>query len=153
LWANLVAMDPTFSHFGICVSDIDRSLRFYRDAFGFEKAESHAIGSEFARLMDLEEVAVTSQFIRKGATAIELLAFNEPRPIGDGRRRPVHQLGLTHLSFRVSDVDAVAATVVALGGTVVETSRTTIDFGGSPLEFVYCTDPDGVRIELMDLGS
>jgi hypothetical protein len=36
---------------------------------------------------------------------------------------------------------------------MVEASRTTIDFGGLPLEFVYCTDPDGVRVELMDLGG
>ena len=29
---------------------------------------------------------------------------------------------------------------------------TTIDLGGTALEFLYCTDPDGVRVELMDLG-
>lgn len=146
-------MDPAFSHFGICVSDLDRSLRFYCDALGFEKAESHAIGSEFARLMEFDDVAVTSQFIRMGTVAIELLAFSEPSPFGDRERRAVNQLGLTHLSFRVADVAAVAARVVELGGAVVESSRTTIDFGGTPLEFVYCTDPDGVRVELMDLGG
>jgi lactoylglutathione lyase len=145
--------EPTFSHFGICVSDLDRSVRFYTEALGFEKAESHAIGSEFAALMDLPEVAVTSQFIRKGSTAIELLAFAEPAPFGDRERRAVNQLGLTHLSFRVADLAAVVAQVVELGGAVVASSRTTIDFGGLPLEFVYCTDPDGVRVELMDLGG
>jgi catechol 2,3-dioxygenase-like lactoylglutathione lyase family enzyme len=144
-------MEPTFSHFGICVSDLERSLRFYCEALGFEQAESHEIGTDFARLMEFPDVAVTSQFIRKGTTAIELLAFSEPAPFGDGVRRAVNQLGLTHLSFRVADVDAVAAKVVELGGSVVDVSRTTIDFGGVPLEFVYCTDPDGVRVELMDL--
>jgi lactoylglutathione lyase len=146
-------MEPTFSHFGICVSDLGQSLRFYCDALGFEKAESHEIGQEFARLMDFPDVAVTSQFIRKGATAIELLAFSEPSPFGERERRAVNQLGLTHLSFRVSDLEATAAKVVELGGAIVETSRTTIDFGGTPLKFVYCTDPDGVRVELMDLGG
>jgi catechol 2,3-dioxygenase-like lactoylglutathione lyase family enzyme len=146
-------MEPTFSHFGICVSDLDTSLRFYCDALGFEKAESHVIGSEFAQLMDLPDVSVTSQFIRKGTVAIELLAFSEPTPFGDKVRRAVNHLGLTHLSFRVADVEAVAAKVVELGGTVVASSRTTIDFGGTPLEFVYCTDPDGVRVELMDLNG
>jgi lactoylglutathione lyase len=135
------------------VSDLGQSLRFYCDALGFEKAESHEIGREFARLMDFPDVAVTSQFIRKGGTAIELLAFSEPSPFGDRERRAVNQLGLTHLSFRVSELEATAAKLVELGGTIVETSRTTIEFGDTALEFVYCTDPDGVRIELMDLGS
>jgi catechol 2,3-dioxygenase-like lactoylglutathione lyase family enzyme len=146
-------MEPTFSHFGICVSDLDRSLRFYCDALGFEKAESHEIGREFAALMDFPDVVLTSQFIRKGATSIELLAFTEPAPYGDRERRAVNQLGLTHLSFRVGDLDAAAAKVVELGGAIVETSRTTIDLGETPLRFVYCTDPDGVRVELMDLGA
>lgn len=146
-------MEPTFSHFGICVSDLDRSVRFYCEALGFEKAESHAIGSEFAALMEMPDVSVTSQFIRKGTTAIELLAFDEPTPFGERTRRQVNQFGLTHLSFRVDDVAAVAAKVVELGGTLVEESRTTIDFAGTPLEFVYCTDPDGVRVELMDLNG
>ena len=81
-------MESTFSHFGICVSDLERSLRFYCDALGFEKAESHAIGREFAPLMDFPDVVLTSQFIRKGTTAIELLAFTEPAPFGDRERGP-----------------------------------------------------------------
>jgi hypothetical protein len=36
---------------------------------------------------------------------------------------------------------------------VVESSRTILDFDGTALEFVYCTDPDGVRVELMDLSG
>ncbi len=103
--------------------------------------------------MDLPDVAVTSQFIRRGPTAIELLAFEEPAPFGPRERRAVNQLGLTHLSFRVRDVAGTVARMVELGGTVVESSRTTIDLGGTALEFVYCTDPDGVRVELMDLGG
>ena len=141
-----------FSHFGICVSDLERSLAFYCGALGFERAESHEIGTEFAALMDLPDVAVTSQFIRRGPIAIELLAFYKPSPSGDRTRRAINQLGLTHLSFRVNDVAAAAAKIVEFGGSIVESSRTAIDLGGTALEFVYCTDPDGVRVELMDLG-
>jgi catechol 2,3-dioxygenase-like lactoylglutathione lyase family enzyme len=146
-------MEPTFSHFGICVSDLEQSVRFYCEGLGFEKAESHDIGQEFARLMDFPDVTLTSQFIRKGETAIELLGFSEPAPFGDRERRAVNQLGLTHLSFRVGDLEATAAKVVELGGAIVESSRTTIDLGEAALKFVYCTDPDGVRVELMDLGG
>ena len=154
-YGRLRAVDDglSFSHFGICVRDLERSLHFYCDGLGFEKAESHAIGNEFARLMELDAVSVTSQFIRRGQTAIELLAFADPVPVGDGARRPVHRLGLTHLSFRVRDLEATLQRLVDLGGAVVESSRTTIDFGDTALQFVYCTDPDGVRVELMDLGG
>src|ERR1700733_15582586 len=147
------APEPVFSHFGICVSDLGRSLRFYCEALGFEKAESHEIGSEFARLMEFPAVEVTSQFIRRGPTAIELLAFREPAPFGPRERRAVNQLGLTHLSFRGRDVAGTGARRVELGGAIVESSRTTLDFGGAALGFVFCPDPDGVRVELMDLGG
>jgi catechol 2,3-dioxygenase-like lactoylglutathione lyase family enzyme len=142
-------MESTFSHFGICVSNLGRSFAFSCDALGFEKGVFHSIGREFASLMDLEDVTLTSQFIRKGTTTIELLGFEDPAPYGDRVRRALNQLGITHLSFRVDDVQAAAAKVVEHGGAVVETSRTTL----GPLEFVYCTEPDGVRIELMNLGT
>ena len=97
-------MATTFSHFGICVSDLDRSLRFYCDGLGFTQAEQHQIGPDFAVLMELDDVELTSQFIRKGDTTIELLAFVVPSPEGDPVRRAINHLGLTHLSFRVDDL-------------------------------------------------
>ena len=66
----------------------------------------------------------------------------------------MNQLGLTHLSLRVDDVEAAAATIEALGGTVVRPDPDHLRRSvRSSLDFVYCTDPDGVRIELMDLGA
>jgi catechol 2,3-dioxygenase-like lactoylglutathione lyase family enzyme len=142
----------TFSHFGICVSDLQRSLRFYCEALGFEQAESHAIGDAFASLMEFDHVELTSQYIRRESLAIELLAFSSPATVGEAVRRPVNQLGLTHLSFRVDDVDSVAAGIAALGGVVHGQTRTTFELGdGKTMDFVYCTDPDGTRIELMYL--
>jgi len=141
----------TFSHFGICVSDLERSLRFYCEALGFSAAESHVVGDEFGRLMELEGVSLRSQFVRRDAVAIELLQYTSPDVIGEPVRRPMNQLGLTHLSVRVDDVDAVAAMVERLGGMVVTGTRTTFDLSGTTLDFVYCTDPDGVRIELMNI--
>ncbi|HEX3946322.1 MAG TPA: VOC family protein [Acidimicrobiales bacterium] len=146
-------MPLTFSHFGICVADLDRSLRFYCEGLGFTEAERHQIGPEFALLMELDDVKLTSQFVRQGDTAIELLAFEVPTPEGERARRAINQLGLTHLSFRVGDLPGTAVRLKELGGTVVEATRTTFDLGGTALDFLYCTDPDGVRIELMDLGG
>src|ERR1035441_5289180 len=47
----------------------------------------------------------------------------------------MNQLGLTHLSLRVDDVETVASTIEALGGTVVRDTRTTFDVSGAHLEF------------------
>jgi len=141
------------SHIGICVSDLDASLRFYCEGLGFEEVASHEVGEEFAALMEVEGVRLRSRMITKDGVTLELLGFDAPGVTGDGGRRPMNRLGLTHLSLRVDDVEGTAATVEALGGAVVRTTRTTFAFGDTTLDFLYCTDPDGVRIELMDLGS
>ncbi|MGD0393646.1 MAG: VOC family protein [Acidimicrobiales bacterium] len=144
-------MTVSFSHLGICVSDLDRSLRFYCEGLGFEQVASHRVGEEFAALMELEGVAVESRLLARDGVTIELLGYDSPEYTGDGDRRPMNQLGLTHLSLRVDDVDAVASAIEGLGGSVVRDTRTTLDLTGARLDFLYCTDPDGVRIELMDL--
>ena len=146
-------MTVSFSHLGICVSDLDASRRFYCEGLGFAEVAAHEVGEEFAALMEVEGVRLRSTMVAKDGVTIELLGFDRPGVTGDGGRRPMNALGLTHLSLRVDDLEAVAATVQALGGAVVRSTRTTLPFGERSLGFVYCTDPDGVRIELMDLGS
>jgi lactoylglutathione lyase len=141
----------SLSHVGVCVSDLERSLRFYCEGLGFELAASHQVGEEFAALMEVPGVRLESRMITRDGVTVELLGFTEPGTTGDGGRRPMNQLGLTHFSLRVDDVEAVAAAIVALGGSVVGGTRTTFELGGAALDFVYCTDPDGVRIELMHL--
>ena len=140
----------SFSHFGVCVSDLDRSMRFYVEALGFEPAGSHEVGPEFAGLMEVDGARVRSQFLHRDGVSMELLHFDEPGHSGSPERRPMNQLGLTHLCFRVDDVVAVAARVEELGGTLHPHTRTTL---AEDLDFVYCTDPDGTRIELMCLPA
>lgn len=144
-------MGTYLSHVGICVSDLDRSIRFYCEGLGFEQAESFTVGDEFAALMEMDSVKLTSQFLRRDGHAIELLSFATPEPGGDRHRRPVNTFGLTHLSFRVDDVAEIAEKVVALGGTVHTETRTTMADGA--MDFVYCSDPDGTRVELMRIPS
>ncbi len=145
-------MSVTVSHLGVCVSDLEASLRFYTGALGFEQVAAHEVGEEFSDLMELDGVRLRSRMIAKDGVTLELLGYDAPGTTGDGHRRPMNGLGLTHLCLRVDDVEATADAIEALGGAVVRTTRTTIPMGESSLEFLYCTDPDGVRIELMDLG-
>ena len=143
----------TFSHVGICVSDLDRSLRFYCQGLGFEPVESFTVGTEFGKLMEVEgNIVLQSKFIAREGVRLELLHFDSPGFRGPSERRPMNQLGLTHLSVRVADVDAVAARIRELGGRVLDHTRSKFDNpDGTSSDFVYCTDPDGVRIELMRL--
>jgi catechol 2,3-dioxygenase-like lactoylglutathione lyase family enzyme len=138
--------EPRLSHVGVCVRDVERSTRFYCEALGFERAEVHTVGDEFAPLMSMDGVDLTSQFLRRGDQAIELLQFGRPEPAA-GVEQPINTFGLTHLSFLVDDVDAVAARIQELGGTVDGETRTRL----GELDFVYCRDPDGTRVELMRL--
>jgi glyoxylase I family protein len=142
-----------FSHVGICVSDLERSLRFYCEGLGFELIESHTVGTEFGKLMEVAgNVVLQSRFVTRDGVRIELLRFDEPGHQGTAARRPMNQLGLTHLSVRVADVDAAAAVIRKLGGSVFDHTRSKFaNPDGSGMDFVYCTDPDGVRIELMRL--
>ena len=138
----------TVSHVGLCVTDLERSLRFYCDGLGFTPAERHAIGNEFAATLEVPpDVALTSQFIRREGLAVELLHFAYPpaqgRPSGER-----NQLGITHLSFYVDDIEAAERRLVEAGGSVIETTRT----DGEGIRLLFLADPDGTRVELMQAG-
>jgi len=141
------------SHAGICVSDLARSRRFYCEALGFHVAEVYEVGHEFGGLMELDGVKLRSQFIESdGGVRLELLYFASPPADGARTRRPLNRYGLSHLSFHVDDVDAVAAKIRRFGGEVHDHTRTTLGKPGGAPDFVYCSDPDGTRIELMRLA-
>ena len=53
-------MELTVSHVGICVSDLERSRRFYVETLGFEEQFSHRVGTEFERLMEVDRLDVRS---------------------------------------------------------------------------------------------
>ena len=90
-------MTLSFSHLGICVSDLDRSLRFYCEGLGFEEVASHHVGGEFAALMEVEGVELESRMLSRDGVTIELLGYAAPGTTGEATRRPMNQLGLTHL--------------------------------------------------------
>lgn len=136
------------SHAGVCVSDLDRAVRFYCDGLGFEPAERFDLDSTqlpgLDRGLEVEgPVAVVSQMIVNGPMKIELLHYPGRAP--EGAPSPSRGLlGLTHLSFYVDDVDEAAARLVEHGGTIVPDTR--VDIG---ISIVFLTDPDGTRVELM----
>ena len=140
------------SHVGLCVSDIERSLRFYCEGLGFEVSDGIDLDSDQVPGLDqaLEVPARTvlrSQMIVLDNLKIELLHYTEPAVEGTPSSRR-NRRGLTHLSFWVDDLDASIARLLECGGTLVEGTRQ------SPgVELVFVADPDGTRVELMEQPS
>jgi lactoylglutathione lyase len=139
---------PQPSHLGLCVSDLDRSLRFYCDGLGFTRGGGFDLESTPAngldRALEVDGPArLRSQWISHGALQIELLAFAAPSSGGTPSAHR-NQRGLTHLAFTVDDVDAAAARLVEHGGTRLDTTRS-----NPGVELVFVADPDGTRVELM----
>lgn len=136
------------SHIGLCVTDLERSLRFYCDGLGFERVLSYDLDDTILpgleRSLEVNSpVALTSQFIQLDGLKIELLAYRTPAPMGTPSTSR-GALGMTHMSFHVDDVDIAAARLVELGGTIIASTRASLG-----IEIVFLADPDGARVELM----
>lgn len=141
---------PQPSHLGLCVSDLDRSVRFYCDGLGFTQGGGFDLKSTPAngldRALEVDGPArLRSQWISHGALQIELLSFAEPE-VGETPSAHRNHRGLTHLAFTVDDVDAAAQRLVEYGGTVLDATRS-----NPGVELVFVADPDGVRVELMGM--
>jgi catechol 2,3-dioxygenase-like lactoylglutathione lyase family enzyme len=137
------------SHLGICVSDLERSLAFYRDALGFAvESELKVDGEPSETLLQLRPVRLRAVYLVRDGVRIELLHYESPGHAGDGSPRAMNQLGLTHLSFRVEDLAAAAARLEAHGARVLRDTR--IDNPQLRAKAVFATDPDGTLIELVE---
>lgn len=143
------SFQSTTSHLGLCVSDLESSRRFYIDGLGF---------TEFARFEITRPIAevdaphdITSYFMQKDGLRIELLDYRKPGVIGTPSTRR-NQLGLTHLSFVVDDVDAAAKELEEYGGTIIEGTRSGQE-DPSIVQIIFLADPDGTRVELMRLAA
>lgn len=131
-----------FSHVGLCVSDLERSLAFYAGALGFrEVARIDAAGEESATLLQIPEVDVSAVFLERDGFRLELLHYRTPGHRGAGEPRPMNALGLTHLSLRVGDLEAAITALEAAGARVLWATRVP--------RAAFVTDPDGTRIELV----
>jgi catechol 2,3-dioxygenase-like lactoylglutathione lyase family enzyme len=135
------------THVGIGVSDLQRSLRFYRDLLGFTwEHELDVEGEPTDTLLRLHGTKLHAEYLTRDGVRIELLYFASP-PAPPRPDRPMNQYGLTHLSFRVTDMDAVLEALRAAGERVLE--ETVIRFPEWQSAACMILDPDGQLIELV----
>ncbi len=141
-----------FSHIGICVTDIERSRRFYVDVLGFTPLYALDLtDDEVAATME-QSGTFRSAMLLRDDLRIELLQWVDVPVTGSGERKPMTGLGFTHLSFRVDAIDELSDAVRAAGGAVHDQTLSVLDPGDGtpPTRLLYVTDPDGTRIELME---
>jgi catechol 2,3-dioxygenase-like lactoylglutathione lyase family enzyme len=137
-------------HAGIPVSDLERSLAFFRDVLGL--TPSFRIESEGAELSEAVGVegahSLMAMIPLPGGSAIELLQYLEP--VGRPYDRGNNDVGATHICLEVANIAAARS----------EIARHGVEFLAEPLEartgalagwqFVYFKDPvDGITFELM----
>lgn len=129
----------------ISVGDLERSTKFYQ-ALGFAVGDRHEVPGTLAAktLGTPPEDKLEVRFISRNGMLIELVHII-PSSTKAASPGAAGQLGLSNFAFRVDDVMRVAALIKANGGTVLDSSHATM----GPTEFVFCGDPDGVRLELV----
>jgi len=141
-----------FSHVGICVSDLERSLAFYRDALGFrERTRLEVAGEVPETLLGLHPVDLQAVFLERDGVRVELLHYGSPGHRGSGAPRPMNALGLTHLSLAVADLDGALDALERAGAHVLRATRVHNPELGA--QAIFVTDPDGTRIELVQSGT
>lgn len=120
-------------HVAIICSDYERSKRFYTETLGLTVVSEVYRAERQSYKLDL---AVNSHY------QIELFSFPDPpqRP-----SRP-EALGLRHLAFAVTDLDAAVAHLTGQG-VITEPIRVDMHTGR---RFTFFADPDDLPLELYE---
>ena len=134
-----------FNHVGQCVTDLERSKRFYCELLGFTlEREIHPPDESSAQLMSLTPpLAMTAAYLVRDGLVLELLHYAAEGQTEPFRPRTMNEPGLTHLSLSVDDIPDVCLRVADYGGEVIESSN----IGAA----VFVRDPDGQFVELLPM--
>jgi catechol 2,3-dioxygenase-like lactoylglutathione lyase family enzyme len=141
------AMIKGINHIGISVSNLERSIGFYRELLGAEVAILGAFsGERYDKILGLEGATGQVALLRSADIQVELFEFSQPAGRKNDRCRPVSDHGITHFCLEVADIEAEYQRMQALGAY----------FHCPPLLFpgagkaTYGRDPDGNVFELFE---
>jgi glyoxylase I family protein len=137
-------------HTGITVSNLERSLAFWRDVLGFELSHrAHQTGELAAEITGVPGAEI-SLAVLKTPTGhkIELLEYLAPPERKSVDLRPC-DVGSVHVALTVDDLDAVLSAIAASGWKSAGQPQTLQAGPNAGKRVVYVRDPDGTTIEFM----
>jgi catechol 2,3-dioxygenase-like lactoylglutathione lyase family enzyme len=141
-----------FFHAGVTVSDMEASLRFYRDGLGLEASfdgESAVTNARQIWNIDPERVRVVFLTVPGSDAFVELFEFMgiERHPAS---ARPC-DYGAGHMCLFVADADALHERMVELGFRSRAGAVVTIEAGPhAGAKVAYLIDPDGYHVEVYE---
>jgi catechol 2,3-dioxygenase-like lactoylglutathione lyase family enzyme len=142
---------PMLHHTGLTVSDLERSLRFWRDALGMDVLfEQEKVGGYIEAIVGEPGAHVRMAHLAFGKedTRVELFEYVAPNG-GRHIQRPA-DVGFCHICIACDDLDERLGRLVAAGGTAFSAPvevDTGVNRGGRG---VYLRDPDGHVVELFE---
>jgi len=135
-------------HFGIVVSDIEKSLEFYKDMLGFKvKIDALEKGKFIDAILGLKDVKVrTVKMVADDGNLIELLSYQSHQ----GRKmenKEIFDKGASHLAFSVNNLNQEYQKLKEKGIRFIAPPQISPN---KKAKVVFCYDPDGVPIELVE---
>ncbi len=139
-------------HTGVTVSNLDKSVKFYRDVMGLELITGPtevSSGEQVSKGVGVPNASLRLAIFKVGEGRLELLEYLIPKsPVS--KPMPPNTLGAMHVAFRVKNIREEMKRLEAKG--IKFFSPANIEDEG-PLEgwrWVYFLDPDGISLELVE---
>lgn len=148
-------------HIALTVSDLDRSITFFRDVLTFTVEADHEItGDNYDRIYGIFGVRMRATTMRLGGETIQLRQFLTPRgrPMPDDSRS--NDRWFQHIAIIVSDMDQAFEHLRTCKVEFASTGPQTLptwNKGAAGIKAFYFRDPDGHFLEVLafprDKGS
>jgi catechol 2,3-dioxygenase-like lactoylglutathione lyase family enzyme len=141
-------------HTGITVSNLERSLAFWRDVLGFEFSHTaHQKGELAQEITGVEGAEIKLAVLRApGRHKIELLEYLGPADRKRADIRPC-DVGSMHVALLVHDLNAVLERIAASDWKAAGKPQRLQSGPNAGKCVVYVRDPDGTTIELMQIAK
>jgi catechol 2,3-dioxygenase-like lactoylglutathione lyase family enzyme len=136
-------------HTGITVSNLERSLEFWRDVLGFELSHRpHQTGELASEITGVAGAEISIAVLKGYGHKIELLEYLSP---ADRKRIDLKpcDVGSVHVAFTVDNLDAILNTIAASGWKAAGKPQKITVGPNAGKRVVYVRDPDGTTIEFM----